>query len=267
MPTARWSPYVTVYLRLALGITFLAAVADRFGVWGAPGAPNVSWGDFAHFLRYAAQVNAFLPPALIPLVAWLATVLETLLGLALMVGVQTRLAALASGGLLGLFALAMTVSMGVKSALNYSVLSASAGAVLLAASASDPWTLDALLRRARPGARARGGAARLAADRADRGAHQQAPSREGHQGPGAGSALEAGAPHANAGHGGRGDHRCGACPRQEGRDRGRPRPSNRRGGDRCIRASSPRIWGMFGVRRVASRFKCGSTRSLLAFHY
>src|SRR5262245_40570715 len=62
----RWSPYMTVYLRLALGITFLAAVTDRFGVWGAPGAPNVSWGDFAHFLKYAAQVNAFLPPALIP---------------------------------------------------------------------------------------------------------------------------------------------------------------------------------------------------------
>jgi thiosulfate dehydrogenase (quinone) large subunit len=132
---------MTVYLRLTLGITFLAAVTDRFGVWG----------DFAHFLRYAAQVNAFLPPALIPLVGWLATVLEMLLGVTLIVGVQTRLAALTSGGLLGLFALAMTASMGVKSALNYSVFSASAGAWLLATSASYPWTLDALLQRARRG--------------------------------------------------------------------------------------------------------------------
>ena len=195
---------MTVYLRVALGITFLAAVTDRFGVWGAPGAPHVSWGDFAHFLGYAAQVNAFLPPALIPLVAWLATVLETLLGLTLIVGVQTRLAALASGGLLGLFALAMTVSMGVKSALNYSVFSASAGALLLATRSSYPWTLDALLKRARQGARARGDGARLAADHADRGAHQQAPGREGNQGPGAGGALDAGAMHANAGQGGRG---------------------------------------------------------------
>jgi thiosulfate dehydrogenase (quinone) large subunit len=204
MPTERWSPCITVYLRLALGTTFLAAVTDRFGVWGAPGAPNVSWGDFPHFLRYAAQVNALLPPALIPLIAWLATVLETLLGLALVVGVQTRLAALASAGLLGLFALAMTVSMGVKSALNYSVFSASAGALLLAISASDTWTLDALLKRARQGARARGDGARLAADCADRGARQQAPGREGRPGPGTGSALEAGAPPANAGQGGRG---------------------------------------------------------------
>jgi thiosulfate dehydrogenase (quinone) large subunit len=204
MPTTRWSPYITVYLRLALGITFLTAVTDRFGVWGAPGAPNVSWGDFAHFLRYAAQVNAFLPPALIPLVGWLATVLETLLGLTLIVGVQPRLAALASGGLLGLFALAMTVSMGVKSALNYSVFSASAGALLLATSASYPWTLDALLKHAWPGARARGDSVRLAAERAFRGAHQHAPGREGGPGPGAGSALEAGATQANAGQGGRG---------------------------------------------------------------
>jgi uncharacterized membrane protein YphA (DoxX/SURF4 family) len=155
MPIEKWSPYSTVLLRVALGATFLTAVTDRFGVWGAPGAPHVAWGDFAHFLRYAAQVNAFLPPTLIPPVAWLATVLEALLGLALVVGVQTRLAVLASGGLLGVFALAMTVSMGVKSALNYSVFSAAAGALLLATSASDPWTLGALLTRARPGAQAR----------------------------------------------------------------------------------------------------------------
>jgi thiosulfate dehydrogenase [quinone] large subunit len=205
MPTAQWGPYMTVYLRLALGITFLAAVIDRFGFWGAPGAPNVAWGDFAHFLRYAAQVNAFLPPALIPPVAWLATVLETLLGLALIVGLQTRLAALSSGVLLGLFALAMTVSMGVKSALNYSVFSASAGALLLATSSIYPWTLDALLKRARQGVRARGDGVRLAAERADRGAHRHAPGPEGGPGPGAGSALDAGTTHANAGQDGRGD--------------------------------------------------------------
>jgi thiosulfate dehydrogenase [quinone] large subunit len=195
---------MTVYLRLALGITSLTAVMDRFGVWGAPGARNVSWGDFAHFLKYAAQLNAFLPPALIPLVGWLVTVLETLLGLTLIVGVQTRLAALASGGLLGLFALAMTASMGVKSALNYSVFSASAGALLLAISSSDPWTLDALLKRAQHGAGTRGDGVRLAADRADRGTHQHAPSREDREEPGAGRALEAGATPANAGQGGRG---------------------------------------------------------------
>jgi len=34
--------YDSVFLRLALGVTFLAAVSDRFGMWGPPGSPNVA---------------------------------------------------------------------------------------------------------------------------------------------------------------------------------------------------------------------------------
>jgi len=34
----------SVFLRLALGLSFLSAVADRFGWWGAFGHPNVAWG-------------------------------------------------------------------------------------------------------------------------------------------------------------------------------------------------------------------------------
>jgi hypothetical protein len=37
-------------LRLALGVTLLSAVADRFGIWGPPGAATVSWGDWTHFV-------------------------------------------------------------------------------------------------------------------------------------------------------------------------------------------------------------------------
>ena len=147
MSRGRWNHYSTVLLRCALGTAFLSAVADRFGVWGAPGQPGVSWGDFTHFQRYAAQVNAFLPPALMPLVAWSATILESGLGVLLIVGLRTRAAAMASGGLLLLFALAMTVSLGIKAPFDYSVFSAAAGAFLLAASPGYPWTLEALLQR------------------------------------------------------------------------------------------------------------------------
>lgn len=35
----------SMFLRLALGISFLSAVADRFGYWGAIGQRNVAWGD------------------------------------------------------------------------------------------------------------------------------------------------------------------------------------------------------------------------------
>ena len=119
------------YVRTALGITFLAAVADRFGWWGANGRTNVAWGDFGHFVHYTRMVNSFLPASLAPILAWAATAAEITLGLALLSGVCRRFAALGSGVLLLLFALAMAASFGIKSPLNYSVFSASAAAFLL----------------------------------------------------------------------------------------------------------------------------------------
>ena len=52
--------YSTVFLRVALGVTFLTAVADRFGLWGPPGADNVVWGNFENFFAYTAQLNPYL---------------------------------------------------------------------------------------------------------------------------------------------------------------------------------------------------------------
>src|SRR5262249_55626036 len=64
-----------------------------------------------------------------------------------------RYAALAGGVLMGLFAFGLTAGTGVKSALNYSVFTASAGAFALAMVRSYRWSLDALLaRRAQQGA-------------------------------------------------------------------------------------------------------------------
>jgi hypothetical protein len=42
--------YAAVFLRGVLGFSFLSAVADRFGLWGAYGRPHVAWGDFSHFM-------------------------------------------------------------------------------------------------------------------------------------------------------------------------------------------------------------------------
>jgi hypothetical protein len=77
---ARLAPWV---LRWALALTILSAVADRFGIWGPPGSANVSWGDWAHFVAYTAKVNSFLPGAVAPALAVMATVAEVLLGVAL----------------------------------------------------------------------------------------------------------------------------------------------------------------------------------------
>jgi putative oxidoreductase len=54
-------PVAPLVMRWALGLTILSAVADRFGLWGQPGAANVSWGDWSHFVAYTARVNSFLP--------------------------------------------------------------------------------------------------------------------------------------------------------------------------------------------------------------
>ena len=55
--------FSSVVLRLALGFSFLSAVADRFGLWGAYGEPNVAWGTFDRFVAYTGQLSWFAPKA------------------------------------------------------------------------------------------------------------------------------------------------------------------------------------------------------------
>lgn len=119
----------TTFARLALGAAFLSGIASRFGWWG----PGVGYGDFAHFEQYTAQVNAFMPAAAIPFLAWAATIAELGLGALLVVGAWPRATALGSAALLLLFGTAMAVSMGPKEPLDYSVFSAAGAALLLAA--------------------------------------------------------------------------------------------------------------------------------------
>jgi len=138
------SRYTILYVRLALGITFLAAVTDRFGLWGPPGTSNVAWGNFDNFLAYTAQLNPSLPTAWIPTLGWIVTLAEVACGLALIVGFQTRRVAVVSGLLLLAFALGMIRGAGIKAPLNFSVFSASAGALLLATSAHNPVSIDML---------------------------------------------------------------------------------------------------------------------------
>lgn len=146
---ARLATFSSVFLRLALGSSFLSAVADRFGLWGIYGQPNVAWGSYARFVNYTAQLNWFLPAAMIPVLATIATAAETLFGLLLVLGWKTRITALLSGVLLITFALTMTMALGVKAPLDFSVFSASGGALLLATCTDFPFSLDELLRRSR----------------------------------------------------------------------------------------------------------------------
>lgn len=85
-----------------------------------------------------------MPVALIPALAVMVTCVETLLGLLLLVGWKTRATALLSGILLMIFAVAMTLALGVKAPLNLSVFTAAGGALLLATFERFPFSLDEL---------------------------------------------------------------------------------------------------------------------------
>lgn len=119
---------IKLFLRLAISAGFLSAVADRFGWWGK----KVSvWGNWNAFLEYTQLINPWVPDSLIPTIGIAATVAEVLFALFLFIGFKTELTAKLSGFLLLLFALSMTFSTGIKTAFDFSVFTASAGAFAL----------------------------------------------------------------------------------------------------------------------------------------
>src|SRR4030095_5425022 len=96
----RFGSFSSVLLRCALGLGFLSAVADRLGLWGAFGQPNVEWGNFSRFLDYTQSLNWYVPAKMIPVLGIVATGAETLFGFRLLVGWHMRATALLTGLLL-----------------------------------------------------------------------------------------------------------------------------------------------------------------------
>ena len=142
---SKFASYSALLLRIGLGVGFLSAVADRFGLWGAFGQPNVEWGNFSRFLEYTHTLNWYLPAGMIPLLGGIATGAEILFGLLILVGWHTRVAALLSGLLLLMFGVAMTLALGIKAPLNFAVLTGVGGALLLANCEGFPFSVDELL--------------------------------------------------------------------------------------------------------------------------
>jgi uncharacterized membrane protein YphA (DoxX/SURF4 family) len=144
---SKFASYATLMLRIGLGVGFLSAVADRFGLWGPFGQPNVEWGNFSRFLEYTHTLNWYLPAGMVLPLGIIATSAEILFGLLLLVGWHTRAAAKLSGLLLLTFAVSMTLALGIKAPLNYAVLTGIGGALLLASCESFPFSVDELLSR------------------------------------------------------------------------------------------------------------------------
>ena len=133
--------FSSIYLRLAVGISFLSAVADGSASGALYGQPNVAWRNYSRFVNYTARLNWFLPAAMIPGLAIVAPVL----------GWKTLITDLPSGVLLTTFALTMMIALGMKAPFDLSVFSAAGGALLLGAFANSSFSLDELLRRNRQG--------------------------------------------------------------------------------------------------------------------
>lgn len=135
---------IKLFLRLAISLGFLSAVADRFGIW--PEEVSV-WGNWENFLSYTQLINPWFPNSLIPTVGALATGAEILFAVFLLLGFKTELFAKLSGILLLIFALSMTFSTGIKGAFDYSVFTAAAGAFALGSMKDKYWELDSLLSK------------------------------------------------------------------------------------------------------------------------
>ena len=142
----KFSSFAQLYLRVAIAVSYLVFGLDRLGVFGKPGEKNISWGDWDHFLKYAAEVMQFLPYSLVTVFAVIATAVEILAGLLLLVGKWTKVAAIGSGVLAFLYAVSMAISFGIVSPLSYSVFTVSAASFLLACLPSYKWSFDNLLK-------------------------------------------------------------------------------------------------------------------------
>lgn len=138
---------VILLLRIALGISFLSAVADRLGLWGPPGSAVATWGNWDNFLSYTSMLTFGITGILLKILAIAATVLEGIFGVFLIIGYKTKQTAYASGLLLLLFAIGMAFNTHIKYVLDYSVLSACFGAFLLAYQPVGKWSVDYLRKR------------------------------------------------------------------------------------------------------------------------
>ncbi|KKB54500.1 DoxX family membrane protein [Parabacteroides gordonii] len=124
--------YFVLFARIAIAMSFLSAVADRFGWWTPVlGNENVVWGNMGNFIAYTGVLVPWISKQVLPLLAWSVTIAEVVLGVLLIIGYQKRIVALLSGILLLTFAFSMMFFSSIKAPLDYSVFTASACSFLL----------------------------------------------------------------------------------------------------------------------------------------
>ena len=131
----------TIIMRFALAAGFLSAVASRLNLWGSHSS------GWTGFLEYTKSVNSFAPVSLVPVLAVMSTILETSFAILLLIGYQTRWAAIGTSVLTMFFALSMAYSFGLKEPLDYSVFAFSASAFLLSTMPDFPLSIDHRIKK------------------------------------------------------------------------------------------------------------------------
>ena len=135
---------IKIFLRIALSTAFLSAIFDRLGFW----PKEVSaWGNWENFLRYTHALLPWIPDDFVPFIGLLATILEVVFAICLLIGFKTELFAKLSGILLLCFALSMTFTTGLKAPLDYSVFTAAAAAFSLGVITTKYFEVDSVLHK------------------------------------------------------------------------------------------------------------------------
>ncbi len=116
------------FLRIALSVGLLSAVADRFGLWSKELS---AWGNWEIFIAYTQKLNLWVPHSLINIVGGLSTFLEVAFAICLLTNFKTSIIAKGTGFLLLAFGLSMAFFINIKAPLDYSVFIGSASAFAL----------------------------------------------------------------------------------------------------------------------------------------
>lgn len=124
---ARWAAAVV------LALDFAGAIADRFGPFGGPGRPGVSWGSWSAFVDYTQVLLLGVPRPLAATAAALATAVEVALSVLLVSGYQRRWVGKAAAGLLAVYLVSMAASVGLNPVATYAVPILVGGALLISA--------------------------------------------------------------------------------------------------------------------------------------
>lgn len=129
----RWVRAAGWLTAVLLGLDLLGAVSDRFGVLGGPADPGVSWGSWVAFFDYTQRLLPGIGRPLVVGIAVVASVVEVVLGVSLIVGRERRWTGKATAGLLGMYLVSMGLTVGGSEVARYAVPVLVGGALLVSA--------------------------------------------------------------------------------------------------------------------------------------